>query len=358
MSAFDDLDEFLAIPRVTQLRLAPDGSRLVATVSGRSRNREKFVSALWEIDPLGDAPPRRLTLSAAGESSPQFLPDGTLLFLSKRRMDEREEESDKDVTGLWSLPAAGGEARRIAARPGGFSELAVAADAGTCVLSTPTLAGATSVEEDDRLRQERDDLDVHAILHESSPVRHWDADLGPAQVRLVAGDATVAESMDLRDLTPQPARALDEQRFAIAPDGSFVVTGWAQADEPGLPRPCLLRIDIATGEHRVLANEPGIGYTEPAISRDGKSVACIRTVDGDYDEPPRRALWLVDLPTGAGRGLAAAPALRPAPPPPPRAVAPPPPLPPPPTTAAFFSPPDKRGRPPVFRVDVVTDDLV
>src|SRR3954447_6133290 len=114
MSAFDDLDEFLAIPRVTQLRLAPDGSRLVATVSGRSRNRKKFVSALWEIDPLGDAPPRRLTLSAAGESSPQFLPDGTLLFLSKRRMDEGEEESDKDVTGLWSLAGAGGagQARR------------------------------------------------------------------------------------------------------------------------------------------------------------------------------------------------------------------------------------------------------
>src|SRR3954469_24194104 len=225
MSAFDDLDEFLAIPRITQLRLAPDGSRLVATVSGRSRNRKKFVSALWEIDPLGDAPPRRLTLSAAGESSPQFLPDGTLLFLSKRRMDEREEESDKDVTGLWSLPAAGGEARRIAARPGGFSELAVAADAGTVVLSTPTLAGATSVEEDDRLRQERDDLDVHAILHESSPVRHWDVDLGPAQFRLVAGDPTAGdptdgETLDLRDLTPQPARALDEQRFAVAPDGT------------------------------------------------------------------------------------------------------------------------------------------
>src|SRR3954453_8420835 len=166
MSAFDELDEFIAIPRVSQLRLAPDGSRLVATVSGLSRNRKKFVSALWEIDPHGDAAPRRLTLSAAGESSPQFLPDGGLLFLSKRPTDEGEEESDKDVVGLWLLPAAGGEARRIATRPGGFSEVAVAADGGTVVLTTPTLAGATSVEDNDRLRKQRDDLGGRAVLPE------------------------------------------------------------------------------------------------------------------------------------------------------------------------------------------------
>src|SRR3954471_18977306 len=346
MSHFDELDDFLAIPRVTQLRLAPDGSRLVATVSGLSRDRKKFASALWEIDPHRDVAPRRLTLSAAGESSPQFLPDGGLLFLSKRRTDEGEEESDKDVVGLWSLPAAGGEARRIATRPGGFSELAVAADAGTVVLTTPTLAGATSVEDDDRLRKQRDDLDVHAILHESSPVRHWDADLGPAQFRIVAGDPTDGETADLRDLTPQPARALDEQRFAVAPDGTFVVTGWAEADEPGLPRPCLLFIDIASGEHRSLANEPGIGYAEPAISPDGRSVVCIRTIDGDYDEPPRRALWLVDVDTGTGRELAAGADLWPTLP----VFAA--------DNSAVFFTSDHNGRHPVFRVDIATDDLV
>src|SRR3954468_4145604 len=347
MSHFDELDDFLAIPRVTQLRLAPDGSPLVATVSGLSRDRKKFASALWEMYPPRAVAPRRLTLSAAGESSPQFLPDGTLLFLSKRRMDEREEESDKDVTGLWSLPAAGGEARRIAARPGGFSELAVAADAGTVVLSTPTLAGATTAEEDDRLRQERDDLDVHAILHESSPVRHWDADLGPAQIRIVAGDPTDdAETIDLRDLTPRPARALDEQRFAVAPDGTFVVTGWAEADEPGLPRPSLLLIDMASGEHRVLANEPGVGYAEPAISSDGRWVVCIRAVDGDYDDPPRRVLWLLDVATGAGRPLAEHADLWPTSP----VFAAD-------DTAVFFTS-DHEGRHPVFRVDVESDVVV
>src|SRR3954466_10223889 len=347
MSHFDELDDFLAIPRVTQLRLAPDGSRLGATVSGLFRNRKKFASALWEIDPHGDAAPRRLTLSAAGESSPQFLPDGGLLFLSKRRTDEgEEEESDKDVVGLWSLPAAGGEARRIATRPGGFTELAVAADAGTVVLSTPTLAGASSVEDDDRLRKERDDRDVHAILHESSPVRYWDADLGPAEIRLVAGDPVAGDDVEMRDLTPQPGRALDEQRFAVAPDGSFLVTGWAEADEPGLPRPCLLLIDLASGDHRGFAHQPGVGYAEPAISSDGRWVVCIRAVDGDYDDPPRRALWLVDVATGAGRQLAAHADLWPTSP----VFAA--------DNSAVFFTSDEHGRHPVFRVDVESDVLV
>jgi dipeptidyl aminopeptidase/acylaminoacyl peptidase len=350
MSQFADLDDFVALPRVNQLRLAPDGSRLVATVATVSRDGKKFASALWEIDPRGEGAPRRLTVSAAGESSPQFLPDGSLLFLSKRQADGGDEESEKDVVGLWSLPASAGEARRIATRPGGFSQMAVAADAGTLVLSSPTLAGATTGDDDDRLRKERDDLDVRAILHESTPIRYWDADLGPAELRLVtaaaaAGAADGAE-LDLRDLTPTPRRALDEQRFTVASDGSFVVTGWALAREPGLPRPCLMLIDVATGEQRVLADEPDVGFAEPAISPDGRSVACIRTVDGDYDDPPRRGVWLFDLATGDGRELAAGADLWP-------------------TSPVFaadggsvFFTSDQNGHHPVFRVDLASDALV
>ena len=39
---------------------------------------------------------------------------------------------------------------------------------------------------DARLRQAREDAGVTAILHESVPVRYWDHDLGPAQLRLFA----------------------------------------------------------------------------------------------------------------------------------------------------------------------------
>ena len=42
--------------------------------------------------------------------------------------------------------------------------------------------------DDARLRQERKDAGITAILHESAPVRFWDHDLGPDQLRLFAVD--------------------------------------------------------------------------------------------------------------------------------------------------------------------------
>jgi hypothetical protein len=63
---FAELSSFLAMPRVTALALAPDGSRLVACVSQLNPQGNAFRSALWSIDPDGKLPARRFTRSQAG----------------------------------------------------------------------------------------------------------------------------------------------------------------------------------------------------------------------------------------------------------------------------------------------------
>ena len=73
---------------------------------------------------------------------------------------------------------------------------------------------------------------VTAILHESVPVRYWDHDLGPAELRLFAasgpagGQNGPGAAAGLRDLTPAPGRALDRQSFCVSADGRTVATGW------------------------------------------------------------------------------------------------------------------------------------
>ncbi|HEX4908540.1 MAG TPA: S9 family peptidase, partial [Actinomycetes bacterium] len=79
-----DLDLYLTLPRVAGLALAPDGGRLVTSVATPGPDGKKFTSALWELDPAGQAAPRRLTRSAPGEASAAFLPDGSVLFTSAR----------------------------------------------------------------------------------------------------------------------------------------------------------------------------------------------------------------------------------------------------------------------------------
>ena len=85
-TSFHDLARYVAIPRVTALRLSPDGSWLAAAVQTLRPDRKTYVTSIWRIraGPGSADAPRRLTRLADGESNPRFLPDGSLLFISKR----------------------------------------------------------------------------------------------------------------------------------------------------------------------------------------------------------------------------------------------------------------------------------
>jgi len=422
---FHDLNDFVAIPRVGALRLAPDGSWLAAAVQTLSADKKKYLTSIWRIDPRG-GPSRRMTRSAEGEASPRFLPDGSLLFTSKRpdpgADTARRDGASADVASLWLLPPGGGEARVIAAPPGGAAAAEVARAAGAIVLTSPVLpaagpaghrgdgpavggdgtvtglgpgdagpaqdeGGATdgnSAADDARLRKERSDAGVTAILHESEPVRFWDHDLGPDQLRLFAVDpAQVREDDDsgraegsgwsgaageatgpqgtkrakgseeftgLRDLTPEPERALDEQAFEVTPDGASVVTGWWQWHPAGQSHSELVMIDVATGKRRVLLSVPEYNFFGPRVSPDGRLIVCQRERENTMERPLDLTMVVLDVDGAGGSGesgrdllpgldrwpdgLAWSPDSR----------------------AVFFAA-DDGGRRPVFRVDVETGDV-
>jgi dipeptidyl aminopeptidase/acylaminoacyl peptidase len=287
---FHELSDYMAIPRVGSIELSPDGTWLAATVQTLSPDKKKYLASIWRIDPEG-GPARRLTRSAQGEGGPVFRNDGSLLFTS-RRPDPDAEKEDKDApAALWVLPADGGEARQFAALPGGVAAVATAKNADTIVVSSQLMPDAQAIPDDERLRKERKDAGVTAILHESAPVRYWDHDLGPAQVRLI----TLSEGEDAKDLTPDPGRALDQQSFVLSPDGSTVVTGWWHFDPAGDSHADLVAIDTATGKRRTLLSEANTCFQDPAISPDGRYVVCVRETFPTADDPGDLTLVLVDL---------------------------------------------------------------
>jgi dipeptidyl aminopeptidase/acylaminoacyl peptidase len=346
MTPFHDLQDYVAIPRVTALRLSPDGSWLAAAVQTLAPGGKKYLTSIWRIDPAGEAKdaaagPRKLTCSAEGEDNPRFLPDGSLLFISKRpgaapgSLDGRTEgAAASEAASLWMLPAAGGEARRVVSLPGGIAGAEAASGTGIIVLASPVLRGAgtgdgTSTAEDDaRLRKAREEAGVTAILHESVPVRYWDHDLGPGQLRLFAADtgdiegrmtaadlghekaagpggADGAKPDGLRDLTPGPAgpgRALDEQPFEVTPDGTAAVTGWWLWDGAVKSRAELAVIDVATGQRQALLSAPGFDFSRPRVSPDGRFVACLRTSHDTWESPRDVTIVLAPLPGPAGAG--------------------------------------------------------
>ncbi|MGH3968744.1 MAG: S9 family peptidase, partial [Mycobacterium sp.] len=282
-TAFGNLDDYLALPRVAGLAVSADGSRVVTTVAELNEKRTEYVSAVWEVDPAGRAPARRLTRGAHGESSPAFSVDGDLLFVSSRPAAEKTADKDKPPASLWRLPAAGGEAVELLSMPGSVSEVRTARRADATVLAAPLLPAACDVDDDRRLRDLRKDSGVTAILHAGYPVRYWDKDLGPDEPHLfaIAGP---------RDLTPHPGPALREAGFDISADGRFLVTTWLVAGPGPTQRSVLVRVELASGERSVIVDDADADLDHPAISPDGSAVAFTRESIATPERAPRMTL--------------------------------------------------------------------
>jgi dipeptidyl aminopeptidase/acylaminoacyl peptidase len=315
---FHDLNDYLTIPRVGGLRLAPDRTWLAASVQTLSPDRKKYLTSIWRIPVSAETgaggPARRLTRSAEGEGSPRFLPDGSLLFTSRRPDPDASKKPEEATSALWLLPPGGGEARAIVTLPGGVSAVETAAGAGTVIISAPVLSAAGTsngksaegdetpvagtAADDEKLRKERKDAGVTAILHETVPVRYWDHDLGPDDLRLFAvtvppegagiqgeaggeaagnADDSPRASRNVRDLTPDAGRALLNQSFAVSPDGTLVATGWWQWRGTVQSHSELVLIDVATGKRTTLVSDPEFDYEDPRFSPDGRFIVAERS---------------------------------------------------------------------------------
>ncbi|ROR92060.1 S9 family peptidase [Nocardioides aurantiacus] len=299
-----DLAAYVALPRVGGLALSPDGTRLVTSVQTLDPAGARWVSALWEVDPAGEQPARRLTRSAKGEGGATFAADGSVLFTSAR--PDPSAEDDEEQALLWQLPAGGGEARVVASRPGGVGDVRVARDAGTLVLSSATFPSSTDEESEARTRKARKDGKVSAILHEGAGVRFWDHDLGPDHPRLFAGTLPGGEDrVELRDLTPGAGRGLESfysEAHDVSPDGTTVAATWAVRERGGL-RSAMALVDVATGERRLLLDDPEVEFGSPSFSPDGATLAVTTERRSTPHDPGDVRLAVVDLASGELRDL-------------------------------------------------------
>lgn len=309
-----DLQAFAALPRLTDLLVGPGGEVLVS-VSTLDAEATGYRSAWWLLDPSGASPTRRLTRALEGEGVAAYLPDGRLLFTSKRAVPAAQPDA-ADRRAVWCLPAGGGEAYVLTSRTGEWESLTTARRGARLVLGASLMPGTTTVAADEAAAKDRRDRKISALLHEAAPVRHWDHDLGPGQPRLLSADLAgvddplvAGDALDparLRVLAT-PGRALDS-----APDldavGERAVVTWATTGPRGIVRTSVALLDLtdAAAEPTILAAATDEhDFSGARISADGRRVVCVRRSRGTADEAADQRLYLVDTETGEGEVLAA-----------------------------------------------------
>jgi len=354
-SIFHDLDQYVAMPRLGGLAMSHDGTRLVTTVSTITKAGTGYATALWGVDPQGEHPAYRITRSAKGEAGAAFSRDGTLYFTSARPNPENDD--DHPEASLWEIPAGGGEARVVLSRPGGVGQVLCAREADVTLVVAGLLPGATDEKTHAAIHKARKDGGVQAILHDGYPVRYWDADLGPSAPQLfVAEPDESAEPtrptttdhvppLQLRWVSEGVGATMRDAKPAVSPDGTFALVSLTVPEARGEQRSQLVRIDLATGERSVIADEPDHEFYAPLVSPDNSRALIVVDRKSTPEQAPRPVLHLLDLASGERIPLApewdrwAAPAAW---------------LP---DGSAVLVTADEDGRSPVFRIEVTTGEV-
>lgn len=269
-------DVLLSLPRLSDLRIAPDGRALAFVVQRRNVDGTKYVGDLHRLEVERDRPGalERVTVGETNDTSPRFAADGSLLFLSARPDNDppRKPEGDDDPTAqIFHLPKVG-EPRPITRRALGIDAFELARDAASTIVFASYVFLRTKNDAENKARQKaRKDSGVSALEWDRIPIRFWDRFHGPRFRHLFVAGAADSEA---RDLTPEARLDVDEQTFDVSRDGRIAVASVLTIDAEGKFVENLRLFDLRTGASRALTDEKN-SYNFPKLSPDGKNVVCV-----------------------------------------------------------------------------------
>jgi dipeptidyl aminopeptidase/acylaminoacyl peptidase len=281
------IDDLLALERVGDLDLSPDGAVIAFTLARTAPDGGGLRSAIWTVGARGGEP-RQLTQGDGKVGAPRFSPDGRrLAFVAARGGDPQ----------LWLLPLDGGEAAPGPLVPGGVGEYRWAPDGALLVIADVDPACGA-----DLACNQKADAAAAGKPYRSDRllVRHWDEWRTRKRAHLLRLPPDGGPAVDLtpgdRDAPPAARGGIGD--VEVSPDGQTVyyvtVTDKVEALSTNGD---LFAVPAAGGAARQLTRAPGWDGS-PRLSPDGRRLAWLRMPRAGY-EADRRHVMVADA---EGRG--------------------------------------------------------
>ncbi|MDZ4772139.1 MAG: S9 family peptidase [Planctomycetota bacterium] len=292
--------DMLAMQRVSDPAVSPDGKRVAFTVRDTDLEANKGRTDVWITDIDGNDL-KRLTDDPANDSSARWSGDGSILFLSTRSGSSQ----------VWRVQASGGAAEQVTKLPldvegfvpfDGGKRLVLVLDVYTD-LKRETVIAETAARDEAASKSK-----VKAKIYESLPFRHWDTWADKKRCHVFTYDVASGTTVDLMqgidaDAPTKPFGGTEE--IAVSPDGSVVVFACQLAtrdmmwttniDLYAVPTDGSAAPRLLTVANKALDNQP-------RFSPDGKQLAYLAMARPGY-EADRTRVVLMDWTTKTSRVL-------------------------------------------------------
>ncbi|MET0594062.1 MAG: S9 family peptidase, partial [Polyangiaceae bacterium] len=287
------VDDMLAMDRLRELDVSPDGKLVAFTVSATNFAANKRRTDVW-VAALDGSFARPLTSHAEtdrGDSNEaaRFAPDGqSILFVSSRTGSSQ----------VWRVALAGGDASQVTKLPvdvGGFVPFP---DGKRLLLTLDVYADAATLEETAKRDETTSKSPSKVLAFDQLMTRHWDSWLDGKYRHLFVWSNAASAPIDLlkgrdSDAPPRPFGGMEQ--VSITPDGKDVVfaakvrskdAAWstnvdlfvAPADGGAAPVN-LTTQNLAEDDH-------------PVFSPDGSKLAYLAMARPGYEADRRRAVIL------------------------------------------------------------------
>jgi dipeptidyl aminopeptidase/acylaminoacyl peptidase len=288
--------DLLAMDRISDPRVSPDGKLVVFTVSVTDLEKNRRRSDLY-LAAVDGSWVKRLTTNEASDSQGRWSPDGKVIYFVSTRSGSPQ---------VWRIAADGGEAEQVMKLPLEVDAIEVSPAGNALVFSMAVVPGKTP-EQTKQALDEKEKSKASGMLFDKLFVRHWDTWSDGTRNHvftypLLAGPA--------RDVMPDmdadcPGRPFgDSKDFSVAPGGKTIVFS---AKDVGREEAWSTNFDLfavptdgSVSPHRLTTNPAA--DAAPVFSPDGKTLAYLAMSRPGY-EADRFEIVLREWATGSERKI-------------------------------------------------------